>query len=66
MNICEVINSKTSSRRYYSDGKRISREAYDLLIINARMQNRSHDCFVSHPRGHIRRNYSCIGAKQPN
>lgn len=31
--------------RYYIDGKRVSRETYELTVIKARMQGKDHSCF---------------------
>lgn len=33
--------------RYYIDGKRVSRHAYDYAIIRARIRQRPHRCFVT-------------------
>jgi hypothetical protein len=33
--------------RYYIDGRRVSRDAYETAITTARMENRDHGCFMT-------------------
>lgn len=66
----QLIQHRYSDKpgRYYIDGRRVSREAYETTIITARMNNLDHGCFMTKCKeidnGRFHRiNYSTIGGQ---
>lgn len=58
MQLCETVNERTGARRYYADGKRISR-----ALIVAIKGDHILDTFETVIRGKTIRHYSC--ARKP-
>jgi len=58
MQLCETVNNVTGARRYYADGKRISR----ALIVAIKGDSRL-ECFQTITRGAMTRHYSIARGK---
>lgn len=60
MQICETLNNATGARRYYADGKRISRALLVAIKGDSRL-----DCFQTVTRGTVTRHYCQARKVQP-
>ncbi len=50
MSLCETINNRTGARRYFIDGRRVTRDAMDAAKFWRRI-----DCLVTLTRGEVTR-----------